>query len=313
MNVSAAMNHRLNLMEHPCVGKDEPMARHTTFRIGGPAQYFAMPQSWEELVELISLAKQENVPVMIMGGGSNLLVADSGVSGLLICTRKMKSGIELITGAGQGSQLIRAEAGEGLSSLVKFSGDNGLAGLEFAAGIPGTLGGAIVMNAGIKGRSMEDVIHSVRLLDMTGPCVREVKRQDLVFSYRSLELGNAVVLGASLCLTKDNAENVSRRIREQVRLKKKNQPVQSASAGCFFKNPSPEMSAGYLIDRAGGKGMTYNQARVSDIHANYIVNMGKASCSDVLELARMVSDRVFAQYNLRLEPEIRVVNHDKKA
>ncbi len=313
MSAAAAINNALALGEHPCLIKDEPMARHTTFRIGGPARYFALPESTEQFAELVGLAKQEDVPVMVMGGGSNLLVADEGISGLVICTGKMKSGIALMTDADNEIQLIRADAGERLSSLVKFSGDNGLSGLEFAAGIPGTLGGAIAMNAGIKGRSMEDVIHSVSVLDMESLCVREVKRQELLFSYRSLELGNTVVLGATLCLTRDNAEDVSRKIREQIRVKKENQPVQSASAGCFFKNPSSEVSAGALIDQAGLKGMTYKKARVSDIHANYIVNMGNASCSDVLELAKMVSDRVFAQYNLRLEPEIRVMNHDKKA
>ncbi len=283
------------------------MSRHTSFRIGGAAQYFALPESVAECMELLQMAEQANLPVSIIGGGSNLLVPDRGVQGLVLCTKQMKSGVRFRS---QTQGIIQADAGETLSALVRFSGEKGLAGLEFAAGIPGTLGGAIMMNAGVQDRSMADVVHSVSVLDLTSFSVRELKRQELCFSYRSLELGRAAVLSASLCLEQDDSHAVCQRIREQVSRKKASQPVQSASAGCFFKNPSSGPSAGYLIDQAGLKGMTYKQARVSDIHANYIINLGKASCADVLELARMVEDKVFARYRIRLTPEIKVVNHE---
>ncbi len=307
MNGCPSISLETDIESHPRVRKNEPMNRHTSFRIGGAAQYFALPESADECMEILSMAKQANLPVVIIGGGSNVLVPDAGIQGLVLCTKKMKSGIRF---SKETQEIIQADAGETLACLVRFSGEKGLAGLEFAAGIPGTLGGAIMMNAGIQDRSMEDVVYSVTVVDLTSFSVRELKRQELAFSYRSLELGKAAVLGASLCLEQDESHAVTQRIREQAGRKKVSQPVQSASAGCFFKNPSSGPSAGYLIDQAGLRGMTYKQARVSDIHANYIINMGKASCSDVLELARMVEDKVFARYKIRLEPEIKVVNHE---
>lgn len=283
------------------------MGRHTSFRIGGPAQYFALPESVEECMEILRMADQASLPVSVLGAGSNVLVGDHGIKGLVLCIKQMKSGIRF---SKETQGMIQAEAGETLSSLVRFSGEKGLAGLEFAAGIPGTLGGAIMMNAGSKHRSMEDVVHSVTIADLETLSVRELQKKDLAFSYRSLELGRALILGAGLCLEQDVPHAVVQRIREQARRKKASQPVQSASAGCFFKNPSSGPSAGYLIDQAGLKGMRYRQAMVSDIHANYIMNVGKASCADVLELARMVGDKVFALYGIRLEPEVKVVNHE---
>lgn len=289
----------------------EPLSNHTSFRVGGPADLLALPSNRQTLAALLSTAKKENIPVTIIGGGTNLLVSDKGIRGLVIILRELKSFPWLgednqSKNAKEGEKIICADAGERLSTVCRFAMDQGLAGLEFAAGIPGTLGGATMMNAGTAAWEVAQVIGSVDVIDTSDMTYHTIKREALAFSYRNLELNDKIIVGASLTLTQTDPAIIKKRFYKCLKSKKSTQPVSLASAGCFFKNPSPHTPAGKLIEEAGLKGMQINDARVSDIHANFIVNTGNARCEDILALKRLVQKRVFERYQIKLETEVRV-------
>ncbi len=289
----------------------EPLSKHTSFKVGGPADLLGLPSNRQTLAALLSTAKKENIPVTIMGGGTNLLVSDKGIRGLVIILRELKSfpWIEennLDENAKEEKKIICADAGERLSTVCRFAMDQGLAGLEFAAGIPGTLGGAIMMNAGTASWEISQVIGSVDLIDTNSLTYHTIKREALAFSYRNLDLKDKIIVGASLTLTQTDPEIIKKIFYQSLKNKKSSQPVSLASAGCFFKNPSPHIPAGKLIENAGLKGMQINDARVSDIHANFIVNTCNARCEDILALKRLVQKTVFEKYQIKLETEVRV-------
>ncbi len=278
---------------------DEPMKRHTTFRIGGKADYFVCPDSAEKLRQILFLCREEGLPWFILGNGSNLLVSDEGYRGVVIQIYKRYQEV-LIEG-----ERIRAGAGILLSRLATLAGEAGLTGLEFASGIPGTLGGAIFMNAGAYGGEMKEVVETVTVLDRQGQ-VLTLPGQDLQMGYRTSLVREKgwIVLEAVLALARGEADQIRQRMEELRRIRCGRQPLDLPSAGSTFKRPEGYF-AGKLIMDAGLRGLRVGDAMVSEKHCGFIVNAGAATAEDVRQLMRQVQERVWEQFHVRLEPEVR--------
>ncbi len=282
--------------------KNEPLKHYTSFRVGGPADLMALPGTLQELREALVYADAQGLPVTLLGGGTNVLISDNGIRGMVIVTTSMASGIKIVPDK---TGLLEASAGERLSSICRFAASKALSGLEFAAGIPGTLGGAIAMNAGIPERNMSEVVSQITVVDPSTGSVKHIPREAMTFSYRRLEpLG--IIVAATMILTPGDRDAIESAIQRQIRRKNETQPVSSASAGCFFKNPTHGMPAGALIEQSGLKGKRINDAMVSEIHANYIVNIGRATCADILALKEQIQKTVFEKFGVQLESEVRV-------
>lgn len=280
------------------VRQDEPLRRHVSFRIGGPADVLVMPRTIAELREVARYLLQHNLPFLVLGAGSNVLISDLGIRGVVL---KIGKGVDRIHVDGQ---TVVAESGVGLPFLARFTAAQGLAGLEFSAGIPATVGGAVVMNAGAHGHAMAEVVRTVRLLSGEGEEVRPADA--LGFAYRSsaLQSGGCVVLEVTLQLTRADPAEIRARMEAWLRQRGETQPLGPPSSGCVFRNP-PGDHAGRLVDLAGGKGLAVGGARVSDLHANYILNAGAATAADVVALMDKVSAQVMEKFQVRLEPEIK--------
>ncbi|MCG8616860.1 MAG: UDP-N-acetylmuramate dehydrogenase [Desulfobacterales bacterium] len=282
-----------------------PLSRYTSFRVGGPADVLARPESVDTLIALLKTARKSNVPVTVLGGGSNTLVTDTGIRGLVIVLTALKNDLQFVEDDGVIS--LTAMAGDRLGKLCRTAADKGFSGLEWAAGIPGTLGGAIIMNAGSHGSDMAAIVSSVDVLDSETLEVSTLNAADLNFSYRHLDLDGRIILGATLTLTSADKDQVKSAFEANLKAKNASQPVSKASGGCFFKNPSPDKPAGWLIEQAGCKGTTHRGAMVSDLHANFIVNHDNADCSDILALATKVKEIVFEKFNIKLEAEVKTI------
>lgn len=289
----------------------EPMSRHTSFKIGGPADIFAIPADRQDLASLLRELTSKGIPYFILGGGTNLLVKDSGIRGVVVSMERLNS-IEIertYRSIGGTFSVIRAEAGAALPRLLAFSVDRSLTGLEFAAGIPGTVGGAICMNAGTAKGEIGDVIDSVTLLSPNGEVVIR-SREEMEFGYRTSNIPKGhIVVEARLILRLENKDKVRVRIQEIMDNRKKVQPYGLPNAGSIFKNPHDE-SAGSLIDKAGLKGLTIGGASVSERHANFIVNTGNASAKDVIQLMQEVQKRVLEIHGVSLDPEVKIIGED---
>ena len=283
------------------VKKDEPMAGHTTFRIGGPARRMAFPASPEELSALLELAKGEGWPWMAAGNGSDLLVCDEGLDLLVIATGRMDQ-IERT-----GETTIRAWAGVSLAKLAVFAMEQGLAGLSFAHGIPGSLGGAVYMNAGAYGGEMCQVVTSVTAW-LSDKGVTELKGPELAFGYRHSAFGEngGVVLWADMTLAPGDSGEIRREMEELIRRRREKQPLEYPSAGSTFKRPEGHYAAA-LIEQCGLKGTAVGGAMVSPKHAGFIINTGGASSADVLALIEKVQAEVLRQTGVKLEPEVRIL------
>ena len=286
--------------------RDEPMAGHTTFRIGGPARRMALPASPEEMAALLSLAERENWPWMAIGNGSDLLTADEGLDLLVIATGRMDK-IERI-----GEETIRAWAGVSLARLAVFAMEHGLEGLAFAHGIPGSLGGAVYMNAGAYGGEMCQVVASVTAW-LPSQGVVELKDNELDFGYRRSCFGRngGVALYADIKLKAGDSQAIRREMEELIRRRREKQPLEYPSAGSTFKRPEGHYAAA-LIEQCGLKGAAVGGAMVSPKHAGFIINTGGATCGDVLSLIRQVQDEVFRQTGVKLEPEVRILEGPKE-
>ena len=283
---------------------NEPMKNYTSFKVGGPADLFAQPKTFTQLKALLKAAQELKVPVTLFGGGTNLLITDKGIRGLVITTRQLKSDIRILKTEPKNS-LIQANAGEHLSRVCNFAADHSLSGLEFAAGIPGTIGGAIIMNAGAADGNMAGIIHSVEILNPDTLNVEVLSTTDIKFSYRQSNL-SGILITATLKLTPSDSDQIKAMVIRNLKQKTDTQPMGVASAGCFFKNPAQGKPAGQLIEEAGLKGMTVNNAQVSNIHANYIVNLNNATCEDILLLKQKVQETIMNKYHIKLETEVRV-------
>lgn len=278
------------------------MSRHTSFRVGGPADLYVRPADLPSLVAALDILAGAGLPVLVVGLGTNLLVRDGGIRGAVVSTALL-GGWHL-----EGDRLV-ARCGSALSGLARATARAGWSGLEFAAGIPGTLGGAVAMNAGAHGACLADVLERVTVLGDSGPLT--LGRDEAGFAYRDSRVRREklVVTEAVLRLRPTSPAQAEERIRQVLRARAESQPRGVPSAGSFFRNP-PGMAAGALIEQAGCKGMRVGGAEVSPVHANFLVNRGGASARDVLTLAARVRDRVAERFGIWLEPEVEVVGED---
>lgn len=283
------------------VSADEPMARHTTFRVGGPADYFVRPVDVEQIPALISLGRMENIPYFILGNGSNLLVSDEGYRGMIINIADNMNDVDIHDG------VIRAQAGAMLTKVGRLARDNSLTGLEFASGIPGTIGGAVYMNAGAYGGEMKDVVVSVRAMDTDGR-VYDLSVDEMDFSYRHSVIGERglVVLEVMMKLAEGNLDEIDSRMNELAEARRSKQPLEYPSAGSTFKRPEGYF-AGKLIMDAGLRGYSVGGAQVSEKHCGFVVNRGGATASDVMTLIRDVQDKVREEFEVELETEVRLL------
>ena len=282
--------------------QDEPMSRHTTFRIGGPAKRMAFPSSREQLVLLMSFAKKYGADPLVIGNGSNLLVSDEGLDRLVIDTSANLNRVE------RGSwNTILADAGATLARTADLACKSGLTGLEFAHGIPGTVGGAVYMNAGAYGGEMKDVLTTVQYLTAEGE-VKESAASELDLRYRHsiFEENGGCILSAQFALQPGNAADIRAKMDELMAKRADKQPLDKPSAGSTFKRPAGAFAAA-LIDQCGLRGFRHGGAAVSDKHCGFVVNLGGATCADVLALCDEVRAIVKEKTGYELEKEIRVV------
>jgi len=287
------------------VAWNEPLAKWTTLRVGGPALALVEPESLDQVHQLLAGWQASGLPWLVIGGGSNLLVSDRGFPGLVLVLGRKFGGIHAGGADPEGRMLVEVAAGCRLARLVNWCQAQGLSGLEFAAGIPGSVGGAVIMNAGAWGGEIKDVLTALQGL-LAGEVV-EWSRRKLVFSYRSWQgPPGVVVLGATFALNVGNSEQIRQVCQGHIRARRSKQPRGAASAGSFFKNP-PGDYAGRLIEACGLKGLTVGGARVSEIHANFLVNTGGATAADFLGLMRLVKRRVKEEFGVRLVPEVKIV------
>ena len=280
---------------------DEPLRYHTTFRIGGPCSALVIPRSIEDIQQVVIWAHKKNIPLYVIGNGSNLLVRDEGVSGIV-----MKIGDNLGKVIIEGER-VTACAGIPLSDLTKQVAKHGLGGLEFGIGIPGTLGGAIAMNAGAEGERISDVITAVKIMDRQGE-THVLEKRDLCFGYRGSRIkdNSEIVLEAELLLRKEEPKIVQKKMDNIMEKRERTLPLDYPSAGCIFKNPD-NYPASYLIEKSGLKGMREGDAEISKKHAGFIVNLGAATCKDVSSLIERVKQKVKAKFGISLELEIIVL------
>lgn len=293
---------------------DEPMARHTSLRIGGPADALVTPATIDDLQTLVQWASQRRLSVLVVGDGTNLLVKDAGIDGIVIRLNRCLNQISKTVDSG-GRTFVRAMAGVRLHKLCTFALAAQLKGMNFALGIPGTVGGAIMMNAGTFYGSMAGVLEEISILASDGN-IQSIPKENLDFSYRQLTLknnairsfaGNPIILEGLFDLQPAQEKQLQQEAEEILKKRRESQPTHLPSAGCFFKNPASDQSAGELIDRTGLKGEKIGGALVSPRHANFIINTGDASASDVLTLMETVQAAVLKRFNIKLEAEVRIV------
>ena len=280
------------------------LAPYTTMRVGGAAQYFAEPSGTEEIIELVHQAQAFDMPVLVLGKGSNLIVRDGGVPGLTVHIGSRFAAVGLTS-----HQVIKAQAGVLLSQLSHFAHQHALSGLEFAAGIPGSLGGAIFMNAGAYGGEMSQVI--TRVWSLTDDGVVERKADQLSFTYRHSAFmeDNQIILEAEVQLPEGDPERIGAAMAELNERRREKQPLNYPSAGSFFKRPAGHF-AGQLIEACGLKGCSVGGAKISEKHAGFMINVGGATASDILALMALVQEKVMSMTGVMLEPEPRIVGVD---
>ncbi len=280
---------------------NESMAKHTSFRIGGGAEVMAFPKTETELAELLKVSALLDCKCAILGAGTNVLAPDEGITGLVICLKDCLDGMEALS-----DTRIRVMAGVTMSRAATFAANLGMSGLEFAHGIPGTVGGGIYMNAGAYGGEISQVCDRVEVMDRQGNA-RWLDSAEMAFSYRHsvLETSDDIVICGEFTLTPAEPEAIKARMKELIGKRSASQPLNLPSAGSAFKRPVGGYAAA-LIDQAGLKGFRVGNAGISDKHAGFAVNLGGATANDVKELLQTVSDRVFEQTGIRLEPEIRI-------
>lgn len=280
----------------------EPLYAHTTFRIGGPAAYYLVPECAEEVREGIAFARERELPFVTIGRGSNILFPDKGYDGVVIEVGRGMERIEVLDGG-----VIRADAGAGIGALAAAAARESLGGLEFASGIPGTLGGAVTMNAGAYGGEIKDCIVSATVLDTEGN-VKELEKSELELGYRSsvIQRNGYIVLDAVFQMQEGDKETIMQRMREMNESRRQKQPLEYPSAGSTFKRPEGHF-AGKLIEEAGLRGYRIGDAQVSEKHCGFVINRGHATADQVLELIGHVQEKVFQMSGIKLEPEVKII------
>jgi UDP-N-acetylmuramate dehydrogenase len=285
------------------IGFNYPMDRYTTFRVGGKAEAVCFPSELTLLRQTVSYLHDEGIPCLIAGKGSNLLVRDGGIKGVVII---LKGSLAAVERCGAGDNILLAGGGLAIAELLSYCGVNGLTGLEFLAGIPGSAGGAVFMNAGAFGKEIGDMVQEIRLMTGTGD-LKTMPGSQLCFSYRRSSLPEgSVIHGIIFNLNTDRQEKVSGRIAEYLKERRQRQPLDMPSAGSVFRNP-PGDYAGRLIEKAGLKGKRIGGAMISQKHANFIVNTGGAKAEEIIALIDLARDKVKEETEIILETEIRIV------
>ena len=280
---------------------EEPMSRHTSFRIGGPVEVMAFPKTAEELAKILKASALMDCKPAILGAGTNILAPDEGMAGVVICLKDCMDGMEQLD-----ETHIRVAAGVTMTRAAMFAANLGLAGMEFAHGIPGTIGGGVYMNAGAYGGEICQICESVEVMDMDGN-IRVLSNEEMKFSYRYsiLEEQQAIVLGATFRLKPSDSETIKATMKELQGKRSASQPLDLPSAGSAFKRPVGGFAAA-LIDQAGLKGFAVGNAGISQKHAGFAVNLGGATAAEMKQLLTQVSDIVFEKSGIRLEPEVRI-------
>lgn len=279
---------------------EEPLKKHTTFKIGGPAKFFIEPLDLKDLRTAVSLARAKDMPVFLLGTGSNILANDRGVSGIVLQLnspffRKISRKNNILE---VGSWLL-------LGKLVKYASQHGLSGIEFLAGIPGTVGGALAMNAGAWGENLGNIVEEVKVMDYNGN-INTLSKKNIKFDYRKSSLSKYIILSCRIKLAKKNKEQIKDNINKYIKLRASSQDSSYPNAGCIFKNPSSVESAGKLIDLCSLKNKRIGGACVSGKHANFILNRANANSNDVLKLMHLIETKVKQKFNINLEPEIKI-------
>ncbi len=283
---------------------DEPMDRHTSIGVGGIADVLIFPSSIKELGQLVAYFKDCDVPFIPVGNCTNLIVRDGGYRGVLVSLKKLTA-IDFQPS----SASIYAEAGVPLSKIVNLSVQESLTGMEFCAGIPGSVGGGVKMNAGACGSELKDIIKTVALMNGGGE-IKTAGRNELEFEYRNLSLPErTVILGAKFLLVKGSEEEIQERVSKIIGMRKERHPLELRSAGSIFKNP-PDIPAGKIIDDIGLKGKKVGGAKISEMHGNFIVNSGGAKASDVISLIDMTQKKVWEERGIHLETEVKIIGVD---
>jgi len=287
---------------------NEPMKDHTSLKIGGPADVLVFPNDTISLENMLAALDENRIPFMPIGGGTNLLVRDGGINGVVVSVRNFKR-VEILKEE-RDLIMLFVESGVPLSRLVTLSRENGYTGMEEFVGIPGLVGGAIAGNSGAFGRSMKNVLVSARVLD-ADKGVHEIVADEFGLEYRESKMpAGSIILSSNIKMRKDIIkEDVIKRIEGFIRKKRERQPISEVSAGCVFKNPEGA-SAGKLIDETGCKGMRIGDVEVSAVHANFFINKGNASAADFIKLMDEVKAKVVAVFGVELEPEIRIVGQE---
>ena len=292
----------------------EPMSRHTSLGVGGPADVYVAPPDRTGLVLLIRWLQENSLPYFIIGNGTNLLVLDQGIRGIVISMKHCLKDIHH-TVLDKQTVMITSGSGARLNTLCKYASGYGFKGINFALGIPATVGGAIVMNAGTDQGSMADIVTAVVILSPDGE-LRRIERDDLMFHYRGLEwngipgrsgMSNPIIIEGEFRLSMADKGDIQTQAQAILQKRSTTQPLHQRSAGCFFKNPATGKSAGELIDLAGLKGKQIGDAQVSNRHANFIINKNRASAADILELKTIIQETVLKSFNIMLEPEVKIV------
>jgi len=286
------------------VAINEPLSKHTTYGIGGPAEIMVFPENKTDLIQIIRTARKMNQPVSILGSGSNILISDSGIKGVVVSLKNTLKLIEIE------NQKLYAECGSMLGRIVKQAVKHNLIGLENLNGVPGTLGGALVMNAGAWGGEISENLVQVELIDEDGK-LRYLQKNEINFSYRQSSFNKKdILLSAEFLLKKADKEIINKNFVEAQTGRKSTQPLNKRSAGSLFKNPKGH-SAGKLIDEAGLKGFSIGQAKISDKHANFFINEGNASSKDMLQLIKKAHQTVKEKFNINLELEVKLMGFNK--
>lgn len=301
MNINTINNEFKKNKIDKIVKFNEPLMNHTSLKIGGPADIFCFPNKLEELIKIISISQKFNIPFWVIGNGTNLLVLDKGVRGIVIKLGKGFKKVKFI------NKTVQVGAGVNLLYLSNMALNRGLSGLEFACNIPGTLGGAIINNAGFNGNCMADIVKSVTFLTKEKK-IEKLHLSDLNFKYRGCDLKHkfALILEVTLLLKEGDKEKIESVIKKYTKIRKSKQPVDKLSAGSIFKNPTG-YHAGELIEKVGAKGLSKGEAMVSNKHANFIINKGGAKARDVLYLIEEIEKRVKENFGIELEREIEIL------
>jgi len=301
MNIDIIKNECKKQGINRIIKYNESLKSYTSLRIGGPADIFCSPDNIEDLKKVVSISQEHNIPFWVIGSGTNLLILDSGIRGLVINLNKGFKKIEF------SDKIIKVGAGVSLAYLSKMALNRELSGLEFACNIPGVLSGAIINNAGFKEDCMENVVQDVTFLTGENK-IERTSKSNLNFNYRECNLKGkpVVILEATLLLKKRNKEEIKSKIKQNIKIRKTRQPLDKFSAGSIFKNP-PGYYAGKLIEKVGAKGLSRGKAEVSTRHANFIINNGGALAGDILYLIEEIEKRVKKNFGIKLEREIEIL------